>query len=84
MVLMKNNFSELVVNLVRVDSIWSIAIRVLVWLGLVTIFSLGAAQGKKSRQVKSEAGFFLFFIVMTGVAIYMAFGIIPTLTTVSS
>ncbi len=76
-----DQLSATVVNLVSVDSIWSIAIRGLIWLLFVTIFAIGVAKGKSQSRIKAEAGFFLLFIILTAITIYLAFGIVPTLTT---
>ena len=72
---------ETIIEFLAVDSIGSIISRAAVWLVLVSIFAFGASQGQKHSTVKAEAGFFLAFIVLTGITIYISFGFIPTLTT---
>ena len=72
--------TELLIQLVRVDSIWSIVIRALIWLIFVSIFAVGIAKGKQYSTIKSEAGFFVAFLILTGITIYLVFGIIPTVT----
>ena len=72
---------EALINLMKVDSIGSIVLRAGIWLVLVSIFAFGASEGHKHSTIKAEAGFFVAFIVLTGITIYLAFGFIPTLTT---
>lgn len=72
---------EAFINLFKVDSIGSIIARAIVWLILVSIFAIGAAKGQKHATIKAEAGFFVLFIILTGIAIYVTFGFVPTLTT---
>ena len=77
---MNETFLEAIVGLVAVDSIGSIIARGLIWLALVSIVAIGTAKGYKLSRIKTEAGFFMLFIVLTGIIIYMVFGIIPTVS----
>ncbi len=74
------SYMETLLNFLKVDSIGSIIVRAVIWLIIVTIFAFGASEGQKHSTIKAEAGFFLAFIVLTGVTIFFAFGFIPTLT----
>lgn len=76
--------SKFIVENTQADSFGAIVVRGIVWLILVTIFAVGAAQGKSHKRVKSEAGLFLAFIIFSAVAIYVSFGFIPTLTSIAS
>jgi len=69
------------IELLKVDSIGSIILRAVFWLILVSIFAYGASEGQRHTTIKAEAGFFLVFIVLTGITIYITFGFVPTLTT---
>lgn len=68
---------SLMTSLFAVDSIWSVVLRGLVWLivSVIIIVSLDAPTMKASeRNLKSNLGFFLFFILLTGGLIYLLFG----------
>lgn len=79
-----DTLGRLIVQAVRVDSIWSIVVRAIIWLVFVSIFAVGVSRGKNFVRIKSEAGLFIGFIILTGISIYIAFGIIPTITTTPS
>ncbi len=76
-----NNLAAAIINLVKVDSFGAIVIRAIIWLVLVSIVAYGVAKGKKDTQIRTEAAYFIAFIVISGIAIYLVYGIIPTLTT---
>lgn len=78
---MENLWTTFALSL-QADSVWSVVFRGGVWLILVTIFAYGAAKGKDKTRIKSEAGFFLLFVVLTVIAIYLAFGFVPTVTAI--
>lgn len=77
-----NVVSQFIIENLQADSIGSIIIRAIIWLILVTILAVGVGKGKSMSRIKSEAGFFLLFIVLTAVAIYFSFGFIPTVTSI--
>lgn len=81
---MEQALSTFIVENLQADSIGSVATRAFIWLILVTIIAYGVAKGKSMTQIKSEAGFFLLFIILSAAAIYVAFGFIPTLTTIEN
>lgn len=61
----------------RADSIWSIVARGVLWLlvSLLIIISTDQADPEKSiKNLKSNLGFFLFFIFLSGTLIYLLFG----------
>ena len=61
----------------KADSIWSIVARGVFWLliSLVIIVSTDQADNDKSiKNLKSNLGFFLFFIFLSGTLIYLLFG----------
>ena len=79
---MNNDLIRFVVENLQADSVGSVIIRAVIWLVLVTIIAWGTAKGKEAARIKSEAGFFLLFIALTALAIYVAFGFIPTVTSI--
>jgi hypothetical protein len=81
---MPSSVNDIIINLIKVDSIWSIVIRAVIWLVLISIFAYGAAKNKSQSRVRAEAGFFLLFIILTGVTLYLVFGIIPTVSSAPS
>ena len=64
-------------SLFAVDSIWSVVLRGGIWFGIamVIIVSADAANPDKSlKNLKSNLGFFLLFIILSGVLVYTLFG----------
>lgn len=60
-----------------VDSIWSVVTRGLIWLGiaLVIIVSMDRPDPDQSiKDLKSNLGFFLMFLFLSGGLIYLLFG----------
>lgn len=60
-----------------VDSIWSVVTRGLIWLGisLVIIISMDKPDPQQGiKELKSNLGFFLMFIFLTGGLVYLLFG----------
>lgn len=69
-------FREVVIALFAADSIWSVVLRGAVWLGisLVIIISTDAPNPEASlKGLKSNLGFFLMFLVLSGTLIGMLF-----------
>jgi hypothetical protein len=75
-----SNLNEIIINLIKVDSIWSIVIRAVIWLIFVSIFAIGIGRGKKETRIRTEACFFIGFLILSGITLYLIFGIVPTLT----
>jgi hypothetical protein len=60
-----------------IDSIWSVVTRGLIWLGiaLVIIVSMDKPDPRESiKDLKTNLGFFLMFLMLGGGLIYMLFG----------
>lgn len=67
---------QLVITATAVDSIWSVVLRGLIWLAvsIVIIVSLDRAGKNQKLDLKSNLGFFLMFLLITGSLIYLLFG----------
>lgn len=68
---------QLIVSLFAVDSVWSVVLRGILWLAisLVIIISTDAPNyATTQRKLKSNLGFFLLFLIVTGGLIYLLFG----------
>jgi hypothetical protein len=81
---MDQPIGEFIITHLQADSIGSVIIRGVIWVILVTIIAYGVGKGKSMTRIKSEAGFFLLFLILASAAIYVAFGFIPTLTTIEN
>ncbi len=69
-------FRNLVQQAIAVDSIWSIVLRGVIWLGisLVIIISTDRPNPEQSmRSLKANLGFFLMFLVVSGGLIGLLF-----------
>jgi len=72
---------ELALSLFAVDSIGSVILRGGIWLGiaLVIIISADSVNPSMSAQkLKSNLGFFLMFLLLTGSLMYLLFGFTVT------
>ena len=65
-------------SIFSVNSVWSVVVRGLIWIGAVLTLAYGADEGHQRIQIKNEAGMFFFFLITTGVLIYVIFGFAPT------
>jgi hypothetical protein len=68
---------ELVISAFAVDSFGSIVLRGVIWLAiaLVIIISADAADpDKATKNLKSNLGFLLIFMVLSGGLVYLLFG----------
>lgn len=81
---MDQPIGDFIIANLQADSVGSVVVRGIIWLVLVTIIAYGVGKGKSHTRIKSEAGFFLLFVILAAAAIYIAFGFIPTLTTIES
>lgn len=64
-------------SLVAVDSIWSVLLRGGIWLAIaiIIIISTDAVNPDMSRRkLRSNLGFFLLFLVLSGGLMYLLFG----------
>lgn len=60
-----------------VNSIWSVVVRGILWfvIAIVIMISLDKADPDKAQQsLKSNLGFLLMFLVLSGVLMYLLFG----------
>lgn len=74
---MVETIRELVISAFAVDSFGSIVLRGVIWLAiaLVIIISADAADpDKATKNLKSNLGFLLVFMVLTGGLVYLLFG----------
>lgn len=74
---MVETIKELVISAFAVDSFGSIVLRGVIWLAiaLVIIISADAADpDKATKNLKSNLGFLLVFMVLTGGLVYLLFG----------
>lgn len=72
---------QLIDSLFAVDSIWSVVLRGVIWtiIALVIIVSTDNANPDKSiKNLKSNLGFFLMFIILSGGLLYLLFGFSST------
>jgi hypothetical protein len=64
----------------RVDSIWSVVARAVVWFAVATvvIISVDNPDTEKSlKNLKSNLGFAAMFLVLSGGLVYLLFGFQP-------
>jgi hypothetical protein len=62
-------FREIITNLFAVDSIWSVVLRGVIWLGvsMVIIISTDSPNPESSsHNLKANLGFFLMFLILSG------------------
>ena len=60
-----------------VNSIWSVVVRGIIWfvIAIVIMVSLDTANPDKAQAgLKSNLGFLLMFLVLSGVLMYLLFG----------
>lgn len=65
-------------SIFSVNSVWSVVVRGLIWIGAVLVLAYGADEGHKRIQIKNETGMFFVFLITTGILIYVVFGFVPT------
>jgi hypothetical protein len=68
---------EILAKAFAVDSIWSVVTRGIIWLGiaLVIIVSMDKPDPTESiKELKTNLGFFLMFIFLSGGLVYLLFG----------
>ena len=72
---------ELVQKAFAVDSVWSIVVRGLVWLGVVVVIIMSTDRPDpqaSAKSLKANLGFFLLFLTLSGGLIYWLFGFTST------
>ena len=68
-------------SLFAVDSVWSIVIRFVIWgvIALTIIASVDSmSSGERTRNLKSNLGLLLLFLILGGVMIFLLFGFVPS------
>ncbi len=68
---------DAVLAVFAVDSIWSVVLRGGIWLGIALVIIISADSVNPSmsaRKMKSNLGFFLMFLLLSGGLIYLLFG----------
>jgi hypothetical protein len=74
---MEETIRELVISAFAVDSFGSIVLRGVIWfaIAIVIIMSADAVDpDKASQNLKSNLGFLLIFVVLSGGLVYLLFG----------
>jgi hypothetical protein len=72
---------EIVQSFFGIDSVWSVVLRAGIWfaIALVIIISTDVANPEKSaKTLKSNLGFFLLFLFLSGGLMYLLFGFVAT------
>ncbi|MBU0975058.1 hypothetical protein KKD03_05160 [Patescibacteria group bacterium] len=70
-------FRNILESMFRLDSIWSVVIRALIWfaVAIVVIVSVDNPNSDKSlKDLKSNLGFLAMFVVLSGGLVYLLFG----------
>jgi hypothetical protein len=70
-------FSNIMASMFRVDSIWSVVIRAVIWFAVATVIivSVDNPNSEKSmKDLKSNLGFLIMFLVLSGGLVYLLFG----------
>jgi hypothetical protein len=74
---MEETIRELVISAFAVDSFGSIVLRGVVWLAIAIVIIISADavdQDKASKNLKSNLGFLLIFMILSGGLVYLLFG----------
>lgn len=82
---MNGSFSEqirsIMESLFAVDSFWSVIIRFVIWgvIAMTIIISVDTVRSdQRSKNLKSNLGLFLLFLILGAVLIWLLFGFIPS------
>lgn len=71
------NISHILESMFRMDSVWSVILRGVIWfiIATVIIISVDNPDADKSiKNLKSNLGFFVMFLILSGGLIYLLFG----------
>ena len=74
---MENYFDTLVTALFSPESIWSVVLRAGIWLGIALVIIVSTDKpnpDKAIKDLKSNLGFFLAFLFLSGGLVYLLFG----------
>lgn len=77
MIIYMEIFRNILESMFRLDSIWSVVIRALIWfaVAIVVIVSVDNPNSDKSlKDLKSNLGFLAMFVVLSGGLVYLLFG----------
>ncbi len=69
-----------IASLFSVNSIWFFVLQAVIWLGVCLVIIMSMDTGRPDRSygsLKSNLGFFLAFVAMSGTLLYMVFGRTP-------
>lgn len=75
------NLEEMLISLFSPESIWSVLFRAAIWvvIALVVIVSTDKPDPDKAfKDLKSNLGFFLMFIILSGGMVFLLFGFTGT------
>ncbi len=70
-------FTNILASMFRVDSIWSVVTRAIIWFAItiVVIISMDHSDSEQSmKSLKSNLGFLVMFLILSGSLIYLLFG----------
>ena len=73
-------FRSVLESLVSVDSVWSIILRVGIWMLIVVTIIVSVdtvGSSKSTRNLKSNLGLFLMFVVLGFVGLWLLFSWLP-------
>jgi len=74
---MLETLQEIFLSFFDVNSVWSIVFRALLWFGVAAVILTTTANAKPERSMKnlkSNLGLFLLFVVLGSGLIYLLFG----------
>jgi len=74
---MEETIRELVISAFAVDSFGSIVVRGVIWLAIALVIIISADSvdpDKATKNLKSNLGFLLIFMVLSGGLVYLLFG----------
>jgi hypothetical protein len=72
---------NILVSIFRVDSIWSVVARAVVWFVVATVIIISTDNpdpDKSLKNIKSNLGFIAMFLVLSGGLIFLLFGYQPS------
>ncbi len=67
-------------TLFAVDSVWSVIVRFVIWgiIAFTIIISVDTVRSdQRNKNLKSNLGLFLLFLILAGIIIWLVFGFIP-------
>lgn len=64
----------------NVNSVWSVVFRGVFWFAIVVVILISSTNpdaDQANRSLKSNLGFFMMFLFLSGGLIYLLFGYLP-------